>query len=83
MPLDTAGKIEYKELSIIGTVRFQADPPVCNVCEQEITRRNFGFAGVENVRRTPETFEFIECTACTPMRQGGEPLRRFVERHHL
>jgi hypothetical protein len=83
MPLDTAGKIQYKEASAAGGVRFQTDPPVCNVCEREITRKNFGFAGVESVRRTHETFEFVECTACTPMRQSGDPLRRFVERHHL
>jgi hypothetical protein len=83
MPLNTAGKIQYTEAAVAGGVRFQADPPVCSVCEQEITRKNFGFAGVENKRRTPETFEFIECTACTPMRQSGDALKLFLKRHNL
>jgi hypothetical protein len=83
MPLDTAGKIEYKEIPLSGGVRLQVDPPVCNVCQQEITRKNFGVAGVEGRGRTQETFEFIECTACTLLRQGGDALRRFVERHNL
>jgi hypothetical protein len=83
MSLDIAGKIEYKEISLIGSVRFQTDPPVCNICEREITRQNFGIAGVEGRGRTQETFEFIECTTCTPMRTGGDAMRRFVERHHL
>jgi hypothetical protein len=83
MPLDPAGKIEYKEVSAIGAVRLQADPPVCNVCQQEITRKNFGFACVESNQRSLQRFEFIACTACTPMRASGDTLRRFVERHHL
>jgi hypothetical protein len=83
MPLNTAGQIEYKAISMIGTVRFQADPPVCNVCQQKITRKNFGFSCVESIGRTQEAFEYIECTACTPMRAGGDTLRRFVEQHNL
>jgi hypothetical protein len=83
MPLNTAGQIEYKAVSMIGAVQFQADPPVCNVCEQEVTRRNFGAACVESRGRTQAKFEFVECTACTRMRAYGDTLRRFVERHHL
>jgi hypothetical protein len=83
MPLNIAGEVEYKVVSIIETVRFQADPPVCNVCKQEITRQNFGFSCVESNQLSLQTFEYIECTACTPMRAGGDTLRRFVERHRL
>ena len=83
MPLNAAGKIQYNAASVAGGVRFQADPPVCNVCEREITRKNFGFAGVESARRTHETFELVECTACTPLRQSGDALRIFVKRHNL
>jgi hypothetical protein len=83
MPLDTAGKIEYKEVPKSGGVRLQADPPVCNVCQQEITRQNFGFAGVESTRRIQETFEFIECTACTLIRAGADTLKGFLQRHNL
>ena len=83
MPLDPSGKIEYKAAARIGEVRFQTDPPVCNVCQQEITRQNFGFTCVENNYRTLQRFEFVACTACTPMRETGEPLTRFLEQHHL
>ena len=83
MSLDSAGKIEYKEVLRIGAVRFQADPPVCNMCQQEITRKNFGFACVESNHRSLQRFEFIACTECTPMRESGDTLRRFVEQHNL
>ena len=48
MPLNATGDIEYLDMSISQErILFQADPPVCNICKQAITRDNFGWAHLE------------------------------------
>jgi hypothetical protein len=82
MPLDSQGNIAYKN-SPAGEPQYQANPPICNHCGQEITQRNFGWAYlVHNGGKSGEA-EFIECTACTPVREGGKALRIFLARHNL
>lgn len=83
MACNTAGDIEYRQASVAGGIRFQTNPPVCNLCEREITRKNFGWAYLVSDGKTPGQFEFIECTACTLIREGGEPLLTFLVRHKL
>jgi hypothetical protein len=83
MPLDTAGNIEYRNAPVPGGTRFQADPPVCNLCKQEITRENIGRSYRLMDERTRGKFEVIECTRCTAIREGGTPLRVFLQRHNL
>jgi hypothetical protein len=83
MALDKAGNIVYRQVVFPELLRFQADPPVCNICEQEITRRNFGQVYIERRERVREEFEIVECTDCTPIREGGPALRDFVDRHNL
>jgi hypothetical protein len=83
MPLDAAGKIKYREVVIPEGIRYQDDPPVCNLCKQEITRANIGWVYLTNNGSKGGQVEFIECTACTLIREGGPALRTFVERHHL
>jgi hypothetical protein len=36
MPLDAGGKIAYKDPPVKGGIHFQDDPPVCNICKQEM-----------------------------------------------
>jgi hypothetical protein len=43
MPLDTAGQIQYREVVMPEGIRYQADPPVCHLCKQEITRETIGW----------------------------------------
>ena len=83
MPLDPGGKIVYRAASGQGGIRYQADPPVCNICKQEITRKNFGWAYLEREGGTRTRSEFIACRGCTMLRAGGTPLLLFLERHHL
>ena len=83
MPLDPGGKIVYIAASGQGGIRYQADPPVCNICKQDITRNNFGWAHLEREGGTRTRFEFIACKGCTMLRAGGTPLLLFLERHHL
>ena len=83
MPLNTAGEIVYRPAPRTGGVRFQANPPVCNRCEREITRQNFGWASLRRDRQTPGHCEVIECAGCTARRQGGIPLTLFLARHKL
>ena len=83
MPLDALGKIQYREVVIPEGVRYQADPPVCHLCKQEITRTTIGWVYLTNSERKGEQVECVECTACTLVRDGGPALRSFVERHHL
>jgi hypothetical protein len=80
MPLNAKGEIEYID-RFQGAKRYQASPPVCNLCKQEITRENFGWMYWEGHPRGP--FEFIECRGCTRMRASGTPLRQFMKRHRL
>lgn len=83
MALNTAGDIAYQKALVADGICFQSDPPVCNRCKRKITRQNFGWAYLEGQGRIPGQFEVIECTACTPIREAGEPLVTFVSRHHL
>jgi hypothetical protein len=87
MPLDTAGKIQYRKAQTAGGIRFQASPPVCNVCEQQITRKTFSCVYLEseewNKARGDELFERIECTSCSPIREAGDRLQTFLKRHNL
>jgi len=83
MSLNTAGDIVYQKALVAGGIRFQTDPPVCNRCTREITRKNFGWAYLERQERTPGQCEIIECTAGTMIRAGGEPLGTFVLRYNL
>jgi hypothetical protein len=83
MSLDTVDKIQYRDALTPEGIRFQSSPPVCNICEQQITRQNFGWACVEIEGHTGELFERIECTACTTIRDSGAPLLTFLQRHRL
>jgi hypothetical protein len=83
MPLNATGEIEYIDAPEQGGIRYQNDPPVCNLCKQEITRANFGWMYLEGRGRTRGKVEFIECKGCTRMRAGGAPLLLFLERHKL
>ena len=83
MPLDTAGNIAYRDALDPGGVRFQADPPVCTSCKQEITRETIGRAYWLREERSRKRYEVIECTRCTGMRDGGTPLQVFLQRHNL
>ena len=77
-------RLQYRDYVAPGGVRYQADPPVCNGCGHEITRQNFGWASfVPSATAAREQVEWIECTACTPIRQGGPLLRHLVAVHHL
>jgi hypothetical protein len=80
MPLNAEGEIQYIEMQK-AAIRYQADPPVCNCCKQDITRESFGWMYWEGHARGK--FEFIECRACTMMRAGGQALRLFLKHHRL
>ena len=83
MPLNATGKMQYREVVSPERIRYQADPPVCHLCKQEITRTNIGWVYLMHHGRKGEQVECVECTACTLIRDGGLALRSFVERHHL
>lgn len=83
MPLDTAGNIVYRDALEPGGILFQADPPVCSLCKQGITRETMGRSYSLREERTRRRYEVIECTMCTGMRDGGTPLLVFLERHNL
>ena len=87
MTRHTAVQVRYQDAVPPDKIRYQVHPPVCNVCEQEITRQNFGQAYVEieehKKLRKIEQFERIECTACTLIRESGDALLAFLTRHHL
>jgi hypothetical protein len=80
MPLNAVGEIEYTEAQK-GRVRYQADPPVCNLCKQEITRENVGWMYLERHPHGP--LEVIECRGCTMRRASGTPLQLFLTHHRL
>ena len=86
-PRPAVVKVRYQKAFPPGNVRFQAHPPVCNICGQPITRDNFGYAYLESEedtkRKRVERFERIECTSCTPIRENGDALRAFLLRHQL
>jgi hypothetical protein len=87
MPRKTTDTIQYSDALTPSGIRFQASPPVCNLCGQTITRETFGcsYVETEEQKKTKEVqqFERIECTACTAIRESGEPLLTFVNRHSL
>ena len=82
MPFNAQGKIRYRT-SPSGEPQYQADPPVCNRCKQRITQQNFGWAYLVDDGGKTEEVEFIECTSCTPVRECGEALQVFLQRHNL
>ena len=59
MPLNAVGEIEYRDAPEPGGIRYQNDPPVCNLCKQEITRENVGWMYLEGRGRTRGKVEFI------------------------
>ena len=80
MPLNAIGEIAYIDTPK-GRIRYQADPPVCNLCKQEITRENVGWMYLE--RHPRGQVECIECRGCTMRRASGTPLQLFLQRHGL
>src|SRR5262249_46259057 len=80
MPLNAEGEIEYIDTHK-EAIRYQADPPVCNLCKREITRENFGWMYLEG--HSCGKLEFIECRGCTMLRASGTPLQLFLQRHGL
>jgi hypothetical protein len=80
MPLNAEGDIQYIDTHK-EAIRYQADPPVCNLCKQEITRENFGWMYLEGHPRGQ--VECIECRGCTMRRASGTPLQLFLQRHGL
>jgi len=87
MLFDTIAMVEYRAAQTPGGIRYQASPPVCNICGQRITRENFGCAYIESEQpkrlQEPEQFERIECTSCSVIRENGKALRDFLRRHYL
>jgi len=81
MPLSSRGEIAYQPVPPTGEIRFQANPPICNRCWREITRQNFGQASVVGDAPHPGRFEFIECTACTTVRDRRPGVTLFWARH--
>jgi hypothetical protein len=83
MPFHSIGTITDKTTPS-REPQYQTNPPVCNRCGQRITKqKNFGWAYLVHDGGKTKEAEFIECTACTPVREGGKPLRLFLERHNL
>ena len=83
MPVNATGGIAYIDAPEPGGIRYQHDPPVCHLCMQDITRKNFGWMYLEGRGRTRGKVEFIECKGWTRMRLIGTPLWLFLERHTL
>ena len=81
MPLSAGGEIAYQGAPPMGGIRLRANPPVCNRCWREITRQHFGCATVVGAAPHPGHFEFIECIACTPVRDPRPGVTLFWTRH--
>jgi hypothetical protein len=81
MPLNPVCEVAYQPVPATGGIRFQANPPVCNRCWREITQQNFGCVTVVGEAPFPGRFEFIECTACTAVRDCGPEVVLFWARH--
>ena len=81
MPISHVGEIAYQPASPLGSTRLQANPPVCNRCWHAITPQNFGRASVVGQAPSPGRFEFIACTACTPVRAHDLERTRFWRQH--
>ena len=82
MPISQRAEIAYQPAAPTGGIRLQADPPVCNRCWHAITPQNFGQASVVGHAPIPGRFEFIECTACTPVRAPHPERTHFWGQHH-
>ena len=82
MPISRRGDMAYQPASPTGGIRLQADPPVCNRCWHAITPQTFGQVSVVGQVPFPGRFEFIECTACAPVRARLPERTRFWGRHH-
>ena len=80
MPLNAAGDIVYLPLTQ-ERLLFQADPPVCTLCTQAITRANVGW--MYRQASPSGQVECIWCRACTGVRAHGPLLRGFVQQHSL
>jgi hypothetical protein len=80
MPLNAQGDIAYRARDHAGRL-WQADPPVCNLCKQVVTRANMGWMCLEGYADVQ--FKFIACRDCTELRLSGPPLRCFLQRHGL
>ena len=81
MPISSFGEIAYQGAPPMGGIWFQSNPPVCNRCWREITRQNFGCVTVVGDVPFPGRFEFIECTACTAVRDRDPEVTLFWARH--
>jgi hypothetical protein len=81
MPISAVGEIAYQVAPPMGGIRLQANPPVCNHCWREITQQNFGCATVVGEEPHPGRFEFIECTACAPVRGPRRGVTLFWAQH--
>jgi len=81
MPISQRAEIAYQPAAPTGDIRLQADPPVCNRCWHVITPQNFGQVSVVGQAPVPGRFEFIECTACTPVRARHPDMTRFWAQH--
>ncbi len=81
MPLNAVGEVAYQPVAATGGIRFQANPPVCNRCWREITPHNFACVTVVGEAPYPGRFEFIECTACTTVRDHGSRVALFWAQH--
>jgi hypothetical protein len=82
MPINQVGEIAYEPAARMEGIRLQGDPPVCNRCWHEITPQNFGQVSVVGSAPSPSRFEFIECTACTPVRARDAETTLFWRQHH-
>ena len=76
------GDIEYRG-QLDGGVRFQADPPVCNGCEQPVTHGNLGALTLSEP--TPDgprgLYEIVLCVTCANQEASEATCLRFIERH--
>jgi len=81
MPINHVGEIAYEPAASPGDIWWQANPPVCNRCWDEITPQNFGQASVVGSAHAACRFEFIECTACTTVRAQAPEQTLFWGQH--
>jgi hypothetical protein len=81
MPINARGEVAYQVAPATGGIRCQADPPVCNRCWRPIMPQNFGCATVVGEAPFPGRFEFVECIACTTVRDRGSAVTLFWTRH--
>lgn len=81
MPL-THGDITYRATLVAG-VRYQADPPLCNVCESPVTPATLG----QSYLAAPASdgprgqYEIIECARCAGRQADQRSRERFAAAH--